>query len=65
MILKSWTILSISNCFVMVGLLSDYDQPLEDSSNAVIQQAEDKEQVIAAGEDYQQMVEGVLHFFTW
>ena len=49
---------------VMVGLLSDYDQPLEDSSNAVIQKAEDEEQIIKAGENDEEVVERVLHVLT-
>ena len=35
--------------------------PLKHSSNAVIQEAEDEEQIIKTGEDDEEVVEGVLH----
>lgn len=35
--------------------------PLKGSSNAVIQEAEDEEQIIKTGEDDEEVVEGVLH----
>ena len=35
--------------------------PVEDSGNAVVKNTEDKEDVVKAGEDYQEVVEGVLH----
>ena len=35
--------------------------PLKHPGNAVIQKAEDEEQVIKAGEDNEEVVEGVLH----
>ena len=35
--------------------------PLKHPGNAVIQKAEDEEEVIKAGEDNEEVVEGVLH----
>ena len=34
---------------------------MEDSGNAVVKQAEHKEDIVTAGEDYKEVVEGVLH----
>ena len=34
---------------------------MEDSGHAVVKNTEDKEDVVKAGEDYQEVVEGVLH----
>ena len=35
--------------------------PVEDSGHAVVKQAEHKEDIVTAGEDYKEVVEGVLH----
>ena len=35
--------------------------PVEDSGHAVVKQAKDKENIVKAGEDYQEVVERVLH----
>ena len=34
---------------------------MEDSGHAVVKQAKDKENIVKAGEDYKEVVEGVLH----
>ena len=44
-----------------VELSSIREGPAEDSGNAVVKNTEDKEDVVKAGEDYQEVVEGVLH----
>ena len=37
------------------------DRPVEDSSNAVVKKTEDEENIVKAGEDNEQVVEGALH----
>ena len=44
-----------------VELSSIREGPVEDSGNAVVKNTEDKEDVVKAGQDYQEVVEGVLH----
>ena len=44
-----------------IELASVREWPVEDSGHAVVKQAKDKENIVKAGEDYKEVVEGVLH----
>ena len=44
-----------------VDLTRIREGPVEDSDHAVVKQTEDKEDIIKAGKNYKEVVEGVLH----
>ena len=44
-----------------VDLTRVREGPVEDSDHAVVKQAEDKKDIIKAGKNYKEVVEGVLH----